>query len=80
MDGTKIEAQANRCTFAWGKATRKHKAKLATKVRALLQEIERVNEAENARYWIGTWKKWTKGPCRAAPSSWSARCRRWKNV
>lgn len=50
VDGTKIEAQANRYTFVWGKATKKHRAKLEQKVRALLQEIDRVNDAENARY------------------------------
>jgi transposase len=50
VDGTKLEAQANRYTFVWGKATRKHQAKLETKVRALLRQIDAENDVENARY------------------------------
>ena len=36
VDGTKIEANANRYTFVWGKAVVKHKAKLQEKVQTLL--------------------------------------------
>lgn len=32
VDGTKIEANANRYTFVWGKTVSKHKAKLQEKV------------------------------------------------
>nr|WP_229696498.1 transposase [Paenibacillus albidus] len=35
VDGTKIEANANRYTFVWGKAVVKHKAKLQEKVHTL---------------------------------------------
>jgi transposase len=44
VDGTKIEANANRYTFVWGKAVVKHKAKLQEKVQTLFAAIE---EAEN---------------------------------
>ncbi|MBU1637831.1 IS1182 family transposase [bacterium] len=50
VDGTKIEAQANRYSFVWGKAVAKHKARLETQVRDLLKQIDAENEAENARY------------------------------
>nr|WP_246187874.1 transposase [Paenibacillus tengchongensis] len=41
VDGTKIEANANRYTFVWGKAVSKHKAKLQEKVDALFADILR---------------------------------------
>ncbi|RCW39163.1 IS1182 family transposase [Paenibacillus prosopidis] len=44
VDGTKIEANANRYTFVWGKAVVKQKAKLQEKVQTLFATIE---EAEN---------------------------------
>jgi transposase len=50
VDGTKIEAQANRYSFVWGKGVRTQKARLETQVRELLVQIEAENEAENARY------------------------------
>jgi transposase len=50
VDGTKIEAQANRYTFVWGKSTQKHKARLEQKVRDLLHQIDAENDAENDRY------------------------------
>ncbi|MEK8217025.1 hypothetical protein NST07_33720 [Paenibacillus sp. FSL L8-0340] len=40
VDGTKIEANANRYTFVWGKAVTKHKAKLQEKVQVLFASIE----------------------------------------
>lgn len=40
VDGTKIEANANRYTFVWGKAVVKHKARLQEKVQALFAAIE----------------------------------------
>lgn len=44
LDGTKLEANANRYTFVWKKAVVKHQAKLQEKVHTLFQAIE---EAEN---------------------------------
>jgi len=46
VDGTKIEANANRYTFVWGKAVSKHKAKLQEKVHALFADIEAAEKQE----------------------------------
>ncbi|MFD2414220.1 transposase, partial [Paenibacillus rhizoplanae] len=46
VDGTKIEANANRYTFVWSKAVSKHKAKLRDKVQALFADIEAAEEQE----------------------------------
>lgn len=40
VDGTKIEANANRYTFVLGKAVVRHKAKLQEKVQTLFATIE----------------------------------------
>jgi transposase len=51
VDGTKIEANANRYTFVWGKAVVKHKSKLQEKVQTLfatIQEAEKQEEQEQA--------------------------------
>jgi len=50
LDGTKIEANANRYQWVWAKSTRKHREKLQEKVKGLLDEIERENDAENEAY------------------------------
>jgi transposase len=50
VDGTKIEAQANRYSFVWGKAVKTQKARLEAQVRELLRQIEAENAAEQARY------------------------------
>ncbi len=47
LDGTKIEANANKYTFVWSKSTRTYKKKLREKVRDILNEIERINEEED---------------------------------
>jgi transposase len=50
LDGTKMEANANKFSFVWGKSTKRYKQKLQEKVKELILEIEQVNEAENAEY------------------------------
>ncbi len=50
LDGTKVEANANRYTFVWAKSTAHNKAKLQEKIKLLLEQIERANEAEDAEY------------------------------
>ena len=50
LDGTKIEANANRYSFVWRKSTENYKKKLQEKVREIMEEVERVNEAEEERY------------------------------
>nr|WP_229521400.1 transposase [Paenibacillus monticola] len=46
VDGTKIEANANRYTFVWGKAVSKHKVKLQEQVYALFANIEAAEDQE----------------------------------
>lgn len=46
MNGTKIEANANRYTFVCGKAVSKHKAKFQEKVHALFEGIEAAEKQE----------------------------------
>jgi transposase len=50
VDGTKIEADANRHKVVWAKSRAKYEGRLREKVRELLKEIDAVNEAENAEY------------------------------
>lgn len=50
LDGTKIEANANKYTFVWKKSTQKHKIKLQDKIKHLISEIDRINEEENKEY------------------------------
>ena len=50
VDGTKIEANANRYTFVWRKSTEKNKAKLQEKVKQLLEEIDEIEAAEEEKY------------------------------
>jgi len=50
-DGTKIEANANRYTFVWKGAVEKNKAKLKTKLKGLIEEIEQTitEEEKNSK-------------------------------
>lgn len=50
VDGTKIEANANRYTFVWRKSTEKNKDKLQEKVKQLLDEIDEIEAAEEEEY------------------------------
>ncbi len=50
VDGTKIEANANRYKFVWRKSTEKNKANLQEKVKQLLDEIDEIEEAEEEEY------------------------------
>lgn len=50
VDGTKVEANANRYSFVWRKSTEKYKAGLQEKVRKLLDEIEEIEKAEEKEY------------------------------
>lgn len=52
IDGTKIEANANRYTFVWGKAVVKHQAKLREKVQSLFAVID-ASEREDERAHAG---------------------------
>lgn len=50
VDGTKIEANANRYTFVWGKAVVKHKAKLQENVQTLFAAIEEAEKQEEGMH------------------------------
>jgi transposase len=50
VDGTKMEANANKYSFVWKKSAEKYKAKLQEKVKALLDEVDAVQEWEDEVY------------------------------
>jgi transposase len=50
VDGTKIEANANKYSFVWRKSTEKYKAGLQEKIRTLLDEIDEIEAAEEEAY------------------------------
>lgn len=50
VDGTKMEANANRYRVVWAKNVKRYQQQLEEKVKALFDEIERVNQEENRRY------------------------------
>ncbi len=50
VDGTKMEANANKYSFVWKKSTENYKAKLQENVKTLLDEVETVQEWEDGVY------------------------------
>ena len=48
IDGTKIESKANKYTFVWRKSIEKNRAKLISKIKTLLQQIDESIAQENA--------------------------------
>ncbi|HOP31613.1 MAG TPA: IS1182 family transposase [Spirochaetota bacterium] len=50
LDGTKIEANANKYTFVWGKSTKHYKERLQKQVSELLDKIDVINDKENKEY------------------------------
>jgi transposase len=50
VDGTKMEANANKYSFVWEKSTEKYKAKLQENVKTLLDEVDAVQEWEDEVY------------------------------
>lgn len=50
VDGTKVGANSNPHKVVWAKKTKKYKENLQKQIQTLLDEIERVNEAENEEY------------------------------
>jgi transposase len=50
VDGTKIEANANKYTFVWKKGVEKNKAKVQKKIKELLKHIEKIQQDEDAQY------------------------------
>ena len=49
IDGTKIESKANKYTFVWRKTTKKNRARLMAKIKALLEQVDEAIAQENAR-------------------------------
>jgi transposase len=50
VDGTKVEANANKYSFVWKKSTEKYKAKLQENVKKMLDEVEAIQEWEDEIY------------------------------
>jgi hypothetical protein len=50
LEGTKIEANANKYKWVWAKNTRRYKGQLQEKVKSILEEAERLNEEEDREY------------------------------
>ena len=50
VDGTKIEANANKYTFVWKKSVEKYRARLQEQVHELMREIDELNEKEDEIY------------------------------
>ena len=50
LDGTKIEANANKYSWVWGKSTKRYKEKLREKCKELFAAAELANQEENAEY------------------------------
>jgi hypothetical protein len=48
VDGTKIEANANKYSFVWAKNTQRYKEQVQAKVGDLLEAVDRLNAAEDA--------------------------------
>ena len=50
LDGTKIEANANKYTFVWNKSIKNYDRKLDEKIKTHLREIDRIVAEENGIY------------------------------
>jgi transposase len=50
LDGTKIEANANKYTFVWKGSTEKYKEAVANKTRELMRKIDELNKEEDKKY------------------------------
>lgn len=50
VDGTKIEANANKYSFVWKKSIEKNKAKLQQKVHELMNNIDELNKMEDEKF------------------------------
>lgn len=50
LDGTKIEANANKHKVVWAKRNENYQKRVGEQIKGLLNEIEKANEAENEEY------------------------------
>ena len=81
VDGTKIEANANRYTFVWKQAVEKNKAKLEATIRDLITQIDAVDTAEDAAYGDRDLEdvirnRWMGRPSNGSPQNWKSGCAR----
>jgi transposase len=50
LDGTIVEANANKYSYVWKKNTKRYKQNVQTKIKLLLEQIDELNNEENRRY------------------------------
>jgi len=50
LDGTKIEANANRYSFVWKKSTESYESRLQIKIKELIKQINESNQTEQSHY------------------------------
>lgn len=50
LDGTKIEANANKYSFVWKKSVERNKVKLTEKIKELINHIDQSNDKENKEH------------------------------
>lgn len=50
VDGTKIEANANKYSFVWAKNTNRYKKNIEDQVKGLFKHIDEINKAEDEEY------------------------------
>lgn len=50
VDGTKLEANANKFSYVWRKSTERYKKGLQQKVKEIFKEIDQINDEEDTRY------------------------------
>lgn len=50
LDGTIVEANANKHSYVWKKNAKKYKHNVQTKIKLLLEQIDEINNEENKRY------------------------------
>ena len=57
LDGTKIEANANKYSFVWKKATKRFEEKLKDKIQENIQHIQAISESELIQTTVGKVKE-----------------------
>ena len=62
LDGTKIEANANKYSWVWAKTTKNYKEKVQARILELMDRIEKANQDENERYGDNDLEELGSGP------------------
>lgn len=50
LDGTIVEANANKYSYVWKKNTKRYKQNVQTNIKQLLEQIDDINKKENSQY------------------------------